>query len=87
MANSKDMNSLCMKLARSEMAVITEQLVLLAAESEKYRSKLEGFATPDRIQQVVTRSRRKLTKANFNYTNIKRQMRELNALESADNDS
>lgn len=84
---SKEMNALRMKLVRAEMAVITEQLVLLAAEKGEYRSQLEDFATPDRIQQVVKRSRRKLTKATYNYNTIKQQIQDLESLESADNSS
>ena len=85
MATSKEMNSLKMKLARSEMAVITEQLVLLAAESGEYQSRLEYFATTQRIQQVIARSKRKLSKATFNHQNIKQQIRDIERLESANN--
>lgn len=85
MDTSKEMNSLKMKLSRAERAVITEQLVVLAAESGVYQEQLEDFATPQRIQQVIARSKRKLSKATFNHQKIKQKIRDIQNLESSDN--
>ena len=83
---SKQMNSLQMKLARAEMAVVTEQLVQIAADKKELRVQLEDFTTPECVEKVVRRSQKKLSKATFNYSNIKQQIQELESLESADND-